>query len=1105
MPKTKNIISILSIILTSAMFAGCSKQQATNTALQPSGPQICSNWLSADQCIYPVSEIEKNTSAGADFNEVMQYPEGHIDLDIDPRADLDIDPQVVLTPLLSAALRDDKDAVSELVKSGADPNMVLDPKTGMTPLMTVVSGSLLVFLDFSDNVEIYVKAAKLLIDAGANVNAQMTNAETGVTHSVLSLAVFGNRYHVYQDRAEQFKQHKSNIYKLIELLIDAGADLTFPANVAAYYEMSMFGGALTPKIIESYAKAGISPNLTGSDAQKFCSSCNYHDISLLFHATKGHYANSETVAALVKHGANVNPASGQRLSALLANCLSYYDRNKTANAEVAKTLIRAGADIQPNDVENSLSYAVRLGDVELVDMIISAGSDVNRVYKDERDASLLIALKSAAFREEWQKEHIKWKNQSITTIDPREMEVSASTEIARLLINAGADIHVVDSDGNTPLMFAAKQTADPKLALELIEAGLDVNAVNKDGENALMSAAIVGNFDAAQAMIEKKADVNAISQRGATALTHALANGHEAIVKLLIDAGANPNAGSARGVMTPLMYAVQNNALDSVKYLITHKANVNDSLPSGLMPISFARSKEVARELWDHGAKQIITEANEKDDSWNAVLLALSGIPGADDMLAEALNTIKSKGLLTDSLLYFALKNAAFNGVGARTVKLLLDTWADIGDQDHQKAVFLTLTIPEIDLIAAIRKQAGDSVLEKLKSLENLISHAENRHYPYRSSILYAASIQCDPSTLETLLDTAEKYYNLQDNPGNAYPGWGNDTIISVSFRILYELVNIRMMMLQKDMPTDENKRVIDVGYPLFEGLRITHEDRERIEAELEDNLDMDKRHKLLQQCMNHVSSHLPKSADNGNQKHEYSLGYLLPLSSAESAVLLSASIMYPDLLEELLSYGIKPEANPKTMLENPILIAALYQQEDAIKRMINHGFNMHDLTFEMIGTILDNGTAESLKLLIDHGADIHIKSRNGENLLMRTALTEISTDMMYAYYNDTIRDNKYNYFWNFYRTNLQFSFHRPVPQRDRKKKIQLLLNAGLNINETDNDGNTALMHALLKKNKLNVQILLEAGADPSIANNKGESPKDLLEQTLYDERIDKH
>uniref|UniRef100_UPI00398F5205 ankyrin repeat domain-containing protein 22 isoform X2 n=1 Tax=Pristiophorus japonicus TaxID=55135 RepID=UPI00398F5205 len=63
---------------------------------------------------------------------------------------------------------------------------------------------------------------------------------------------------------------------------------------------------------------------------------------------------------------------------------------------------------------------------------------------------------------------------------------------------------------------------------------------------------------------------------------------------------------------------------------------------------------------------------------------------------------------------------------------------------------------------------------------------------------------------------------------------------------------------------------------------------------------------------------------------------------------------------------------------------------------------------------------------------------------------------------------------------------------------IKMLLNAKVDVNATDNKGNSALHYACRMKNNRTVSILVKANADASIANKHGETPLDIATQLKF-------
>ena len=111
------------------------------------------------------------------------------------------------------------------------------------------------------------------------------------------------------------------------------------------------------------------------------------------------------------------------------------------------------------------------------------------------------------------------------------------------LIDAGADVNIPDSDGNTPLFLAAMSCNEQCVQL-LLKSGADVNLTNKRGANALIYAAKNKMLQSVEWLIEAGADVNIKTKCNPTPLLYAAERGHKEILKVLLEAGADVNATS---------------------------------------------------------------------------------------------------------------------------------------------------------------------------------------------------------------------------------------------------------------------------------------------------------------------------------------------------------------------------------------------------------------------------------------------------------------------------------------------------------------------------------------------------------------------------------
>ena len=176
-------------------------------------------------------------------------------------------------------------------------------------------------------------------------------------------------------------------------------------------------------------------------------------------------------------------------------------------------------------------------------------------------------------------------------------------EIAKLLIEAKADLNAKDEEGLTPLdTVLTKNTKDL-----LLKHGAK-NSVEIDYP--LHYAAANGHNGVAKALIESGRNVNAkIESRwwaGWTPLHFATRNGHTDTVKMLIQKRAEVNTKDWQG-WTPLHSAAGSGDTGMAAALLAAGAEVNVKTTSGIYlgwtPLSSAHTEEMRVFLRKHGAK----------------------------------------------------------------------------------------------------------------------------------------------------------------------------------------------------------------------------------------------------------------------------------------------------------------------------------------------------------------------------------------------------------------------------------------------------------------------------------------------------------------------
>jgi ankyrin repeat protein len=262
---------------------------------------------------------------------------------------------------------------------------------------------------------------------------------------------------------------------------------------------------------------------------------------------------------------------------------------ETEQSEILEVIISTNVDVQQEDGWSPLHYAAAFGNVETIEVLISAGADVNSMTTNGRTPLL------------WAVEFRTNEPNIIRTLISGGSNVNihkdgwtplfwvmayGSSDSVQDLLEAGANIGVRDRHGYTALHWGAKGGSPRSLAL-LIHAGAAVMAHGENQRTPLHFAAGAKTDENIKVLLDFGADVMAQDEHGWTPLHSAAAFGTPDHIKILTKAGADVLARNEHGI-TPLHWAAYLGSHVNVEALLRADSDVNSRDNDGQTPLHFA-------------------------------------------------------------------------------------------------------------------------------------------------------------------------------------------------------------------------------------------------------------------------------------------------------------------------------------------------------------------------------------------------------------------------------------------------------------------------------------------------------------------------------------
>ena len=416
-----------------------------------------------------------------------------------------------------------------------------------------------------------------------------------------------------------FAQNKSETNPEAELHFQKANEL----QILADYDAAI---AEYEKVMSLSPKSKIAQNAQYWIGQLYFESRRFDAALSAFQKLLDEYSESRTIPATKLMIERVQQAKKNK---------SLFEAVKKADVEKVKSLIAEGADVDAKwrDVYNTnakdlygtdikrrmertpLWYAVDVCEIEVVKLLVEAGTDVN--------AGLLPPLFQAVLKNNTEiAEYLIDHGANLNyPQDWNPLEIAPYTsnniEMVKLLIARGADIN--SGVGLTALQASISAGRRDIFDL-LIQCGADANTPDKGGYTPLYFAVHNDDLDYLKILIAHGAKVDTKCTGGETALMSGAITGRTEAVKLLLEAGANINAKNDNGqTALHLPLDIRNSdykkyklSKDTLELLLAKGADVNLKDKDGRTPLHLAAESadgDIVKLLLDKGV-----EVNAKDD-----------------------------------------------------------------------------------------------------------------------------------------------------------------------------------------------------------------------------------------------------------------------------------------------------------------------------------------------------------------------------------------------------------------------------------------------------------------------------------------------------------
>ena len=852
----------------------------------------------------------------------------------------------------------------------------------------------------------------------------------------------------------------------VQAIIEHGADVNAVNNKG---QTALWFACCDGRIdlVKNLLDKGADPNIADKNGE----SC--------LHAAIYGMCNSETIQGLIDHGSNVNAINKDGASPLLLAC-------SAAQTDSVKLLLKAKAD--PNiayaDGDSSLHTAISADcEKETLQELIDSGGHVNSLNARGRTALLFGCL----YRQ---------------------------TDSVMALLEAGADPAIDDDESFSCIHAAVDGRCSTETLQALIDHGAYIDAKRKDGTNALLRACTTGQSGSVKFLLEAGAEVNVVKPNGNTCLHEAVCGecSNESL-HTIIAQGTDVNAVNNRGESALLLACTLAQA-ESAKLLMDEGADPDiftvDGYTSLHVVIYFCWSHEILQEMMRHKPH---LEAQNKDGHTALFLACYYGQQTSIRILLEAASNPNIASTSGNTSLHAAVLGKC----NKKIIQLIIDHFADLNatNNRHETALMLSCIKANEDTINVLLKAKADATIAEadgntclhiaitqnlnIEVIQELIRRGGDVN-AVNNNCVSALGMACQMGQIDTigLLIKLGADINITDPDGNTYLHCGvqEDYSKEVIQAILDHGVNVNtsnktnetalMMSIRKINRNNINmllKAGADPNIANTDGDTCLHLAvikgccKEILQAIVDHGANVDERNKSDETAL--MISIRKGNKSNVNVLLNAGANPDIVDTNGNTCLHYAAHNVCPKVfLQAIIDQGVNVNATNQEN-ETALLEACMYGQDFKIRVLLDAEADPN-IPNKNGNTCLhyaadDDCPKEVLQAIIDKGADVNATNQENETALLAACM--YGQDFKIRVLLDAEADP------NIPNKNGNTCLHYAVDDDCPKEVLQAIIDKGADVNATNQENETALLAACMYGQDFKIRVLLDAEADPNIAN----------------------